>query len=34
MEISKRPTYQNILTAQGAYTSKSSDSMLEHKIKI
>ena len=32
MEICKRPTYQNILTAQGAYTSKNSDNMLQHKI--
>ena len=29
----KRPTYQNILTAQGAYTSKKSDNILQHKIK-
>ena len=34
MEFFKRPTYQNILTAQGAYTSKNSDNMLQHKIKI
>ena len=33
MEICKRPTYQNILTAQGAYTSKNSDDMLQHKNK-
>ena len=26
MEICKRPTYQNILTAQGAHTSKNYDS--------
>ena len=34
MEICKRPTYQNILTAQGAYTSKNGDNMLQHKIQI
>ena len=34
MEICKRPTYQNILTAQGAYTSKDSDNMLQHKLKF
>ena len=34
MEICKRPTYQNILTAQGAYTSKNNDNMLQHKIEI
>ena len=33
MEIYKRPTYQNILTAQGTYTSKNSDNILQHKIK-
>ena len=30
----KRHTYQNILTAQGAYASKNSDNMLQHKIQI
>ena len=34
MEICKHPTYQNILTAQGAYTSKNSDNMLQRKIQI
>ena len=34
MEICKRPTYQNILTAQGAHTSKNNDNMLRLKIKI
>ena len=34
MEMCKRPTYQNSLTAQGMYTSKNSDSMLQQKIKI
>ena len=34
MEICKRPTYQNILTAQGAYKSKNSDSMLRHIIQF
>ena len=32
MNICKRPTYQNILTAQGAYRSKNSNNMLQHKI--
>ena len=32
MEICKRPTYQNILTAQGAHTSKNSDNKLQHEI--
>ena len=31
MEICKRPTYQNILTAQGAYISKNSDNILQQK---
>ena len=30
MEICKRPTYQNILTVQGAYTSNNNDNMLQH----
>ena len=34
LEVCKRPTYQNILTAQGAYKSRNSDSMLQHKIKF
>ena len=34
MEICKRPTYKNILTAQGAYTSRNADNILQHKIKI
>ena len=34
MEICKHPTYQNILTTQGAYTSKNGDNMLQHKIQI
>ena len=34
LEICKRPTYQNILTVQGAYTSKNSDNMLQHKTKF
>ena len=34
MEICKRPTYQNILTAQGAYTSKNSDNILQYEIQI
>ena len=34
MEICKHPTYQNIFTAQGAYTNKNSDNMLQHKIKF
>ena len=33
MEICKCPIYQNISTAQGTYTSKNSDNMLEYKIK-
>lgn len=33
MEICKRPTFQNILTAQGIYTSKNSDNVLQHKIQ-
>lgn len=33
MEICKRPTFQNILTAQGTYTSKNSDNVLQHKIQ-
>ena len=32
MEICKCPTYQIILTAQGTYTSKISDNMLQRKI--
>ena len=32
MEICKRPTYQNILTAQGVYKSLNSDNMLQYKI--
>ena len=31
MEICKHPTYQNILTAQGSYTSKNSDNILKQK---
>ena len=34
MEICKRPTHQNIVTAQGVYTSKISYNMLQHKIKF
>ena len=34
MEICKRPTYQNMLTAQGAHTSKNSDNILQHEIQI
>ena len=34
MELCKRPTYQNILTAQGADKSKNADNMLEHKIEF
>ena len=34
MEICKRPTYQNILTAQGVYTSKNSNNTLQNEIKI
>ena len=33
MEICRRPTYQNILTAQGMYKSKNSDNTLQHKVK-
>ena len=33
MEICKRPAYQNILTAQGTYKSKNSDT-LQRKIKL
>ena len=32
MEICKRSTYNNILTGQGAYKSKSIDNMLQHEI--
>ena len=31
METCERPSYQNILTAQGAYTSKNSDNILRQK---
>ena len=34
MQICKCPAYQNILTAQGAYSSKNGDNMLQHKIQI
>ena len=33
VEICRRPTYQNILTAQGMYKSKNSDNTLQHKVK-
>ena len=32
MEVCKHPTSQNILTTHGAYTSKNTDNMLQHKI--
>ena len=32
MDICKHPTYQNSSTAQGVYTSKNTDNMLQHKI--
>ena len=34
MKICKCPTYQNILTAQGAYTSKNSDNTLLQEINF
>ena len=34
LEICKRPTHQNILTAQGTYTSKNSDNLLQHQIQF
>ena len=34
LEVCKCPTHQNILTAQGAYKSRSSDNMIQHKIKF
>ena len=34
LEICKRPTHQNILTAQGPYKSKNSDNMLHHQMQF